>query len=111
MNFFRGIRLDDQGMNIGLHQGPQCAVHQLVPLDLGFADEGITDNQNGIMTTTMLNGSGMSCMCCRIILNLEPLGRNRPIEGCSDQGNTVVHRGNTCLKGLMMTLEYTSAFT
>ena len=54
MNFIGCMRLDDQGMNIGLHQTPKSPINHLVPLDLGFASEKRAYDHNGIMTAPVL---------------------------------------------------------
>jgi hypothetical protein len=96
-------------MNVGSHQIAQGSVNHLMPLDLGFSVERFSHDEGGEMSTAALHGPGMPCMRSAIVNNLQLHRRQSLLQRGPNSFDTIAHKGNTCLKGLMVTCAYTPA--
>ena len=97
-------------MNIGLHQGTQCGIHQPVALDPALALERI-GHYGHLEMPHAVTGTGVPGMQVTLIFDLQLRRRKRGFEACLNLLNAFCGHGNTSLKGTTLTFRYTPAAT
>ena len=90
-------------MNIGTHQIAESPVNHLMPLDLGLALKDISDDESGKMPAATLYGTGMPCMRSAVVADLQLHRSQSLLQNRANFFDTIIHWGNTCLNGLMVT--------
>ncbi len=90
-------------MNIRLHHGPQCGIHQPVALNSALALERIGDN-GYLEMPHAVTGPGVSCMQVTLVFDLQLRRRKPGLEPCLYLLDPLGSHGKTSLKGFTCTV-------
>ncbi len=106
----RTLRVNAQGVNVGLHQRAERSIDHPMSLQCLRAGES-PGNDSNTKVTTAISRAGVSGVFVTVVDDLERFRRKGVLEALTNQRNALGSHGRTCRMGFISTSPNTPSST